>query len=41
MISARMFSTMLTSLKVPMCGCDVQDFFRRAGLDELGSTLRP
>ena len=37
---ARMFSTMLTSRKVPMCGLlDVQDFCRRAGLDEFGQHL--
>ena len=35
-IVARMFSTILTRRKVPMCGfADVDDLFRRAGLDEL------
>jgi hypothetical protein len=39
-ISARMFSTMLTQRKVPMCGlADVEDFLGRAGLDELGQHL--
>ena len=39
-ISARIFSTMPTSRKVPMCGlADEEDLFRRAGLDELGQHL--
>ena len=37
---ARMCSTILTRRKVPMCGLlTIQDFLRRAGLDELGQHL--
>ena len=38
--SARMLSTIVTSRKVPMCGlATIEDFGRRAGLDELGQHL--